>query len=236
MCEVRLLDQLLRRIERLAMGRQRVLLGLVGPPGVGKSTTAALLADELGLDAAIVPMDGFHLADAELARQGLEGRKGAIDTFDGWGFASAIERLAAAEEAVTYLPSFDRRIGDPIAGSIAISSSVPIVIVEGNYLLVHSQPWVRVRKQLDECWYLELDEGTRVEQLHARHLRFGAEPAEARNRTVGNDQRNAEMIEASKFKADLILDVGKLREELESSEQGLPPVDASIVEEIIADD
>ena len=45
------------------------LLGITGAPGVGKSTVAALLARSWG--AVVVPMDGFHLADVELARRGL---------------------------------------------------------------------------------------------------------------------------------------------------------------------
>ena len=69
----------------------RLLLGITGSPGAGKSTLAAFLAETCG--AVVVPMDGFHLADVELARRGLLDRKGAPETFDGWGYAALLARV-----------------------------------------------------------------------------------------------------------------------------------------------
>ena len=76
---------------------QRRILGIVGAPGAGKSTLAAAVAALLE-DAVVVPMDGFHLADVELHRRGLLERKGAPETFDGWGYAALLRRVM---EAVT---------------------------------------------------------------------------------------------------------------------------------------
>ncbi|MGL5911525.1 MAG: nucleoside/nucleotide kinase family protein, partial [Phycicoccus sp.] len=76
----------------------RALLGVTGEPGVGKSTLAAALVealcDELGDGwAALVPMDGFHLADVQLERLQLLDRKGAPETFDASGYVALLERL-----------------------------------------------------------------------------------------------------------------------------------------------
>src|SRR5690606_2471025 len=81
------------RLAALLAPGERRLLGLVGAPGAGKSTLAQALADALGPRAQVVPMDGFHLANAELARLGRAERKGAPDTFDAAGYAALLRRL-----------------------------------------------------------------------------------------------------------------------------------------------
>lgn len=85
---------------RLATGN-RTLLGIVGAPGSGKSAFAACLSELLGADSTrVVPMDGFHLGNAMIDGTALRDRKGAIDTFDVGGYASLLQRLARADEAV----------------------------------------------------------------------------------------------------------------------------------------
>ena len=78
---------------RLTSGRR--LLGIAGAPGAGKSTLAAAVAGAVP-GSVVVPMDGFHLADVELRRRGLLDRKGAPETFDGWGYAALLGPAAGA--------------------------------------------------------------------------------------------------------------------------------------------
>lgn len=56
----------------------RVVVGLTGAPGAGKSTLAARIIDEFNSGttdiAALVPMDGFHLSNAQLTRLGRRSR------------------------------------------------------------------------------------------------------------------------------------------------------------------
>ena len=92
------LATLVERARRLVEPGRRRLLGIVGNPGAGKSTLAAAVMQALGPDAALVPMDGFHLAQVELDRLGARDRKGAIDTFDAGGLVSLLRRLHAAED------------------------------------------------------------------------------------------------------------------------------------------
>lgn len=117
---------LVERARALAAGAvPRRLLGITGAPGSGKSTLAAALADALGPELVIVvPMDGFHLAQAELERLGRAGRKGAPDTFDASGFVALLARLREATEPVTYAPQFRREIEEPIAGAIPVPREV----------------------------------------------------------------------------------------------------------------
>ena len=184
----------------------RRLLGIAGAPGSGKSTLAAALADALGPKLAIVvPMDGFHLAQAELERLGRAGRKGAPDTFDASGFVALLARLREAAEPATYAPQFRREIEEPVAGAIPVPREVPLVIVEGNYLLVDRGPWAGVRGLLDECWFVEADEAVRMERLVARHRAFGRTEEDARAFAHGSDQANAEVIAATRGRADVVV-------------------------------
>jgi pantothenate kinase len=184
---------------------ERRLLGITGAPAAGKSTVASALVAALHPDAVLVPMDGFHLAQRELDRLGRSERKGAPDTFDGAGFVALMRRLAAATEPVSYAPEFRREIEEPIAGAIAVRREVPLVVVEGNYLLLDEPPWRDVAPLLAETWYLDPDEATRIARLVARHMAFGRDEAQAIGRALGSDQRNAEVILASRARATVIV-------------------------------
>ncbi|MDR7280848.1 pantothenate kinase [Catenuloplanes atrovinosus] len=201
-------DDLVDRARRLAGGEQRRVLGIAGPPGAGKSTVAGRLATALtgaGVAVTVVPMDGFHLADAELHRLGRHARKGAPDTFDGAGFVALLRRIRRETDGVVYAPIFRREIEEPVAGAIPVPPETRLVITEGNYLLVPDGVWGDVRGLLDEAWYLDLDEPERLRRLVARHMAFGRDEATARERALGSDQANAELIATTKGRADLIV-------------------------------
>jgi pantothenate kinase len=200
------LSRLLDRLDRVHVPGERLIIGIVGAPGAGKSTLAVDLAAALGVDrAVVVPMDGFHLATSALRRPEQVLRRGAIDTFDVGGFLSLLRRVRSREEDVVYAPDFDRAIEEPIAGSIRVARKVPIVITEGNYLLSTEPMWRDIRALLDEAWYLEGDEGRRRERLLARHRRFGKSEADALAFVQGSDERNAAQIVTSRSRADLVI-------------------------------
>ena len=198
-------DELVDRARSLAANGHRRILGIAGAPAAGKSTVAAAIVAALAPVAILVPMDGFHLAEAELHRLGRHPRKGAVDTFDADGFAALLRRLRAAPPGVVYAPEFRREIEEPIAGAIPVPADVPLVVTEGNYLLTDIGPWAEVRELLDEVWFLELDEGVRLERLTARHMAYGRDSAEAAGRARGTDQRNADLIAATRDRADLVV-------------------------------
>jgi pantothenate kinase len=199
------LADLVERARRLITPGKRRLLGIVGQPGAGKSTLAAAVVNALVPDAVLVPMDGFHLAQAELDRLGARERKGAIDTFDAGGLLSLLRRLHDADEPVVHAPAFHREIEEAVAGSIPVPRTVPLVVVEGNYLLVDDGPWAGIRGLLAESWYVELDEATRLDRLIARHIRFGRDRAAAKAHALGSDQRNAVLIAATRDRAGLVV-------------------------------
>lgn len=199
------LDDLFSRARRLALAGERRLLGITGPPGAGKSTLARVIVDEVGASSRLVEMDGFHLAQSRLAELGRLQRKGAIDTFDGAGFLELALRLRRQGTETVYAPQFRRDLEEPVAGSLAVEPEARLVVIEGNYLLVPQEPWGRLRALLDEVWYCEPGEDVRLQRLVDRHRRYGKSGEEARCWALGPDQRNADLIAATRGSADLIV-------------------------------
>ena len=204
------LNDLVGRAQTLAATGSRRLLGICGAPGAGKSTLAERLVAALGDRAVLVGMDGFHLAQRELRRLGREQRKGAPDTFDAAGYVDLIRRLRGngadqADAETVYAPEFRREIEEPIACAVPIAPDVPLVVTEGNYLLLPDHPWNALRALLHEVWFLAPDESVRIARLVERHRRHGRSDAEANERAHGSDQANAVRIQATANRADLVL-------------------------------
>jgi len=174
----------------------RLLLGLVGPPGVGKSTVGAAWCAAhraAGVAAQVLPMDGFHLPQAELVRLGRRDRMGAPDTFDVAGFVAALAAVRADAGPVR-VPLFDRSVEEPVPDALEIGPEVRVVIVEGNYLQLDSGGWEAVAPLLDAVWRLELPDELRRERLVARHVASGKSPEEARAWVLRSDEANARLI------------------------------------------
>jgi pantothenate kinase len=202
-------DDLRARAHALTRHGRRALLGIAGSPGAGKTTLAEHLVRALNAAGdpwvAHVPMDGFHLADVELDRLGRRNRKGAPDTFDAAGYAALLRRLREEDDEVVYAPGFERVLEQPIAGAIPVPPEARLVVTEGNYLLLDTGAWARVRAELDEVWFCEIDEEERVRRLVARHEEFGKGHEEAVAWVLGTDQRNARLVSSTRARADLVV-------------------------------
>jgi pantothenate kinase len=197
-------DRYLSRLRQLTTGGRRHILGLVGAPGAGKSTLSQAILDAFPGKVVIVPMDGFHLANAELVRLGRASRKGAEDTFDSAGYVALLRRLREQRDDETvYAPTFRREIEEPIANAIPVAPDTPLVITEGNYLLFEHGHWKGVRSLLDEIWYVNVDSALRQQRLVNRHMSFGRDEGAAKRWVEQTDEVNARLIDATRDRADV---------------------------------
>jgi len=215
-----------------ANGRgERVLIAIAGAPGSGKSTLADSLCVELNKrnadnPAVVLPMDGFHLDNEVLLQRGLLPRKGAPNTFDVDGFHSVLQRVLALpvkqsgntavpstaadpkevpeeirEEVV--IPVFDRSLDLARAGGRTIETGHQLVLVEGNYLLLQSEPWRQLAPLFDLTVMLEVPIATLEDRLIQRWLDHDHSEDQARERAERNDLPNARLVIEESASADL---------------------------------
>ena len=196
-----------RHVAGLAVGRPRLMVGIAGAPGVGKSTLAASTEAALAPDAVVLPMDGFHLPQAQLVALGRRDRMGAPDTFDLDAFIATLEDVRFSG-GLTLAPGFNRGIEEPVPDALAIPPEKRIVLVEGNYLLHDRDGWERVAPLLDLVAFVETDDELRRERLIARHIAFGKTRDAARAWVLGPDEANARLVAATAPRAHLRVDLG----------------------------
>lgn len=194
------------RVDALLARGGRRLLGLAGPPGAGKSTLAAQLAEAYGSRCVVVPMDGFHLAQRTLEALGRADRKGAPDTFDADGWVALLRRLRDPQPGRTvWAPEYRRDLRHGVTGAVAVPADVPLVVVEGNYLLLEACGFEPVAGLLDEAWFLAPDDDVRLARLTARHELFGKSAEAARAWSTGPDEANARLVADGAARADLVV-------------------------------
>jgi pantothenate kinase len=198
------LSDLVDSARRLIANGKRHVLGITGTPGAGKSTVSDALLAALGSEAVLVGMDGFHLSNHQLRRLGRAERKGAPDTFDVAGYRSLLSRIRAADEDV-YAPVFDRRIEESIAAAAVVPVDVPLVLTEGNYLLLEHHGWASVRRLLDTVWYIDVAPAERVRRLEARRRSHGHDAVSAAAWVRDVDERNAAIVEPTRARADRVV-------------------------------
>lgn len=203
------LDQVLERINDFnASANQRVIIGIVGKPGAGKSTLTEHILRNLPKGVAtIVPMDGYHLSNSQLAQLGLADRKGAPNTFDSDGYINLLRRLRRDIDKDVYFPVFHREIEESYAADGVVMAKTKIVLTEGNYLLLDEMGWQGVAEELDEVWYVNVDDYIRLDRLTKRHQKFGKDADAAYEWARGSDEVNAKIVEATASKADYIINL-----------------------------
>jgi pantothenate kinase len=195
-------------------GPARAILGLAGPPGAGKSTLARALCEALGELAAYVPLDGFHLSNAQLDRLGLRSRKGSEPSFDVWGYEALLRRLVENAEigdehsvsAGVFVPDFDRELDEPVAARHLVPPGARLIITEGNYLACDLPGWREARALMAQVWYVDAPDAVRDARLIARHTTGGFRtPAAARAWVDTNDAPNAELVKPSRARCDRVV-------------------------------
>lgn len=189
----------------------RILVGIAGPPGSGKSTIAANVVDILNAPsrscrAQAISLDGFHytrkyldtMPDPEEAHR----RRGSPWTFDVDGILAFVKQLhdssecTARERAKILAPSFDHALKDPKTNDIVISPDTSIVVLDGNYLLLDWPGWKEIHRLLDMKIFVNVEPSTARKRVAKRHLLSGIEPTLERGieRFDANDLINGKLI------------------------------------------
>jgi pantothenate kinase len=197
MTETTDLDALARRLSDLGKDG-RAICAIAGAPGSGKSTLAErlveLLNDGQPGSAALLPMDGFHYDDLYLVPAGLRPRKGSPETFDVGGLRQTLLRLRANDEDTVAVPVFDRDIEIARAGARLIPSSVPVIVCEGNYLLLKRSPWNSLLPLYDATVLIDVPEGELRRRLRQRWEGYDLTEEQIAWKLDGNDLPNGRVV------------------------------------------
>lgn len=204
---------LLRRLAALhRQSGKRVIAFIAAPPATGKSTLAAFL-QRLSESMNGIPrvqavgMDGFHYPQRYIAchtvqRDGktvpMQQVKGAPESFDVLKLQKALEDLRAGD---VMWPVYDRRLHDVVEDAVLVSA--PIVLLEGNYLLLDAPVWRDLRG--DYTVFIEAEETQLRERLLQRKMRGGATREQALNHYESCDGPNVRLCLAARRACDLTL-------------------------------
>lgn len=191
-------------------------MGLAGIPASGKSTLAQLVVPKLNqrLDAhqppnedpgaspkaILIGLDGWHLTRSQLDAlpdpKLAHDRRGAHWTFDGPGYVEFVKKLRkplprSSDEQSTIIlaPSFDHSAKDPVTGDISVHPFHRIVLIEGLYTFLSTEPWKEAGELLDERWFIDVGVDVASDRLVKRHVATGVakDMAEATWRSDEND-------------------------------------------------
>ena len=197
---------LLKKIKLNQSGR--LMVCIAGAPGSGKSHICKYLSKKINhslkqLD--VFEMDGFHYDDGILKKKKLINRKGSPETFDVQGLKSFIIRLKANEENQVVVPIFDRNLELSRASAKIIKKKIPLIITEGNYLLLNKKPWSDLQDYFDLTIMIKSSQKTLSKRLTERWKSFNFSKEIIKQKVFDNDLPNARYVYENSVKADIEL-------------------------------
>jgi pantothenate kinase len=191
---------------------KRSLTALAGPPASGKSHIATALCRDLNKyspdSAVVLPMDGYHLDDALLEKQGTRDRKGAPHTFDIAGFIHILQRISLGDEIDIAVPVFDRSLELSRAAGRLIPRTARHILVEGNYLLLDQPEWRDLAGFFTTTVMITAPRSLLERRLMQRWQNLS--PTQAREKCESNDLPNADLVMNSSMSTEFNLITGDL--------------------------
>ena len=141
----------------------------------------------------------------------LLSKKGSPETFDAYGFCEAVKSLSCANRE-SFHPAFDRKMDLAVANSILIKPETPVVVIEGNYLLMETKPWSSLLKVFSSTVFVCPTMTTIQDRLMQRWLSLGLNPDDAMLKITSNDLVNAKLIIEKSQPPDLYLNQNYTKE------------------------
>ena len=189
----------------------RLMIGICGPPGSGKSTIANAVQNHFKHNCVVVPMDGFHLykRELDLMKDPIEAhrRRGAPFTFNSSRFVENLVKIQEGVDDVVKVPSFDHSVGDPIEEAIHVYRHHDIILVEGLYLLLHDSPWCALSDSiLNAVYYLDVGLEVALKRCALRNsVAMKISLQEANIRVDVNDRNNGILVETTKSRSSKVI-------------------------------
>jgi len=196
-----------------ARHKSRVVVGIAGPTGAGKSVVAVLLRDlakQAGLPFALesITIDAYHHPNSYLYSHFADGEalmkvKGRFDTYDVEGLARNLKSFAGGERVS--FPTYSRKLHDPVKDGVVVQTDKALLIVEGLWLLYDKAGWDAVGSLLDYAIFIDADTGRVKESVLKRHMTGGRTLEEASKHYELVDARNSELVLTTRHKANRII-------------------------------
>ena len=183
--------------------KNRHFIALSGPPASGKSTISEKIANDLsskGYQSNVLQMDGFHYDDQILKDKNLISKKGAPETFDVMGLASFLSRLKNESEVV--VPIFDRSLELSRSSAVIIPKETKVIVTEGNYLLLNSNPWRILQNFFDTTIMIQCEKSILEKRLLDRWKKFKLSDDQIHQKVYDNDLPNGINVIKNSSKAD----------------------------------
>ncbi len=204
--------------KRQAEKEKRLIVFLAAPPGAGKSTLASFFAflsqNDGGTHIEALGLDGFHYhQDYILSHQAkdfagnlrpMKEIKGSPETFD---LARFREKLLALQAGDPPWPVYDRTLHDVVEDKLFPTS--PIVILEGNWLLLREKGWEELSALADLSIFIRAEEGLLKKRLIARKIQGGLSRKEAETFYQTGDGPNVLRALQGSREGDLILSLSE---------------------------
>lgn len=191
---------------------QPLMVSISGIPGSGKSTSAEILAEDLGdIGCVLMPHDGYHIPKSDLMKQpnamDLVYRRGAPDTFDPESLCQDLKRIKQGWGEKVTIPGFDHSRGDPDQDvHTFMRDEHNVLICEGLYLLHEGNGWEDIPSIFDLSIFVEADLDKCMDRVKVRNLVIpGYTPDEIRARVDAVDRVNAMTVIESSAHADIVV-------------------------------
>ncbi|HGN9372554.1 TPA: nucleoside/nucleotide kinase family protein [Citrobacter pasteurii] len=187
--------------------QRRTIVFLCAPPGTGKSTLTTfweyLSRQDPGLpEIQTLPMDGFHHYNSWLDAHNLRAYKGAPETFDVDKLAQNLRQIREGEGS---WPQYDRQKHDPVEEAITVTA--PMVIVEGNWLLLDDERWRALAEFCDYSLFVCAPANALRTRLVGRKLAGGVSQTDAEAFYERTDGPNVRRVLEHSLPADLMLEM-----------------------------